>query len=210
MDFWCDFAVARTSAFHGEVAQKGIFTPFSAIACIFCMDKLGRYVKVGQEYVPSEGKVLHLVTDFLEGIEQMRYVCKALSHFRPCRQVELIVRESVAEATATANGRGFFLVLLNAEQDVMGLRFLAVQIVGIVRGDGLNPVLRAEAQQGLVDDVFFRQAVTVDFRVEILAKLLLVPKEGLFGLFFTDVEQQLRHFAIQSAGGAHHPFGVRS
>ncbi len=51
--------------------------------------------------------------------------------------------------------------------------------------------------------------MAVDFRVEILAKLLLVPEEGLFGLLFADVEQQLRHFAIQSAGGAHHAFGVR-
>ncbi len=122
----------------------------------------------------------------------------------------MVVRETIPESSPTSNGGRFFLVFLDAEQDVVGFGFGLINVEGIVRRNSPNSVGLAKTKKDFVDDVFFWQPMAVDLGIKILSELLFVPEEGLFRLLFAHVEDERRNFAIQTSRGTHHAFAVGS
>src|SRR5690606_8682415 len=58
-------------------------------------------------------------------------------------------------------------------------------------------------------DLFFGDAVTIELNIKVFAELLMPPDESLFGLFFPDVQDEMRHLAAQPTGGGDQVLLVR-
>ena len=139
------------------------------------MHKLLRNLELRQKHIACQPVVLNLTQHLTEVQQCFRPIREALAHLGLRRQVKFAVREPVSKPASAPNRSGLFLGLLDAEQDVVGLRLRFVQVKCVVRSNRLDPVRRAKSAQHLVDGVFFGQPVAVDFGIKILAKLSLPP-----------------------------------
>ena len=83
----------------------------------------------------------------------------------------------------------------------MGIRLLFAGVIGVVGRDAFHIVLLAQTQQHFIDHALLLEAVTVDFRVKVLAQRLLPPDERLLRLLLTNVQDERWNLPKQPACG---------
>jgi hypothetical protein len=69
-------------------------------------------------------------------------------------------------------------------------------------------VLGTKPQQDLIDVVFFRNSVPVEFCVKVFSEGFVQPHKCFFGLSLADMQDEVIYFRCKPAGGGNDPFFV--
>ncbi|CAK8715510.1 hypothetical protein LDFHOB_04825 [Candidatus Electronema aureum] len=89
---------------------------------------------------------------------------------------------------------------LNAEQHLVGIGLVLVQVVAVVGGDQLDAEIIAQFLQADIDLCLLRDAVLLHLEVKPVAEELLQLKSLLPGRVHAAVADQPRHLAMQAGG----------
>ena len=81
----------------------------------------------------------------------------------------------------------------------MSLRLLLLSVVTAIGRDVAHAVLLAKSKQRLIHYLLFLQAMPIELRIKMFSKCLLPPDKSLFGLHLSDVQNQGRNLAKQTA-----------
>ena len=97
---------------------------------------------------------------------------------------------------------------VDAEQNVVGLRVVAAEVVGVGRGHEGHAAFLGEVQRGRGAGVLEVDSVVLDFEVEVVAERFRVPMNEVFGLIVLIAKNELIHFAGEAAGEADQALAV--
>ena len=111
-------------------------------------------------------------------------------------------------ATPVTDRRRSEFAFLDAEQDIVGAGFLLVEVERLIGCKIFDIVLLREPQQHLVEVIFLRQAVPVEFYVIVVAEQVEPPHKSFFRLTFTHIKDKIRYFAGEVSRGGDQIFAM--
>ena len=135
--------------------------------------------------------------------ERVRNFAEDLGHLLSGFEIELVCGE--LHAMRIAHG----LAGLNAEQELLGVGILVMQVVTIVGGDEGNARFLGEAEQIPVDTYLDGQALVLDFEEEVALAEDVAEAVGIFaGLVEFFFDHAFGHGTTQTGGKGDEPFAV--
>ena len=168
------------------------------------MHELRWNVEGRQQHIPLQLERFTAVHDVPHGGKRLGHIRKKPAHFLRGFQIELVIGQAKSEFPPAPSqiplGLADVRRILDAQQDVVRIGFVACGVVAVVGGHETDVVLATQPEQEIVDHLLFLDAVAVELRIEVRTEVFFPPEEGVLGLAVPHIEEQARHLTEQAAG----------